>query len=1384
MGAQTGQTGRRMPQRRPAAPEVEALRELARRHGVETRHLDGFDREVTPAPETLARIVSALGSGSGEAPDPDAVLANATELLRETEARRAAQLVEPVSVSWSGEPVVIRCGPALSPGSRVEVRIQSAGPNHEEVPTREVFAQVGPEGIPVPGRLPDGYHHVEVTLGSRSASGLLIVAPPRVFGALEDVERDAPDGTPSSHRAWGVFLPLNALRSVRDWGAGDLTDLGRLVRWTAERGGTAVGTLPLMSAFLDDPLEPSPYSPVSRLFWNEIYLDPTQLPEWHLSDEARRTAASDSFRQRVGELRNADEVDLRGVHQIQSRLLDSLAQAWIQSGGLDSPAFREYRTNCPDAGEYAAFRATLEAREESWPAWPDAWRRSGIPRDAYRLGDMHRHLYAQFRFPEQLAAAATTSHGQGAGLYLDLPLGAHPQGYDIWAHPGLFGDGMELGAPPDGFHEDGQGWGLPPIRPGTTRADGHHHIRQILARLLPHARYLRVDHVMGLHRRYWVPAGESPRRGAYVRYPHEELYAILSLESHRHRTILVGEDLGTVPPEVRDEMDRRGLRRMYVLPFEFSDEPQDPQEPDARPIPRGAVAALNTHDTAPFAALWSESEVQERLRGIGEAVDAARQPEHVPVDDADWPEALRVLRRILQWLGMGPAGLVLVNLEDLWLEERPQNRPGTAAPANWRRKATRTLEELTTDARVLRCLESLAAIRRGERPSQASPLTPSPPTNATERRSEGVSTDESTDPRASALSPDDVYLFNEGSHTRLYRKLGAHWQPHGDPPGTRFAVWAPNAREVSVVGDFNHWEPGAHPLEPREASGIWEGFIAGVEKGATYKYHIRAQQGGHQVEKADPFGFRHEHPPATASVVWDLEYEWGDSEWMEARRERNRGEAPISVYEVHLGSWRRDPDDPERMRGYRELARELADYVVEQGFTHVELLPIMEHPFYGSWGYQTTGYFAPTSRHGSPQDFMYLVDHLHQRDIGVILDWVPSHFPSDEHGLAYFDGTHLFEHADPRQGFHPDWESLIFNFGRNEVRSFLLSSALFWLDHYHVDGLRVDAVASMLYLDYSRKEGEWIPNRYGGRENLEAIDFIRRLNEEVYGSHPDVQTIAEESTAWPMVSRPTYLGGLGFGMKWDMGWMHDTLQYMGRDPVHRRHHHHELTFRGVYAFNENFMLPLSHDEVVHGKGSLLTRMPGSDWEKRANLRLLLASQFLQPGKKLLFMGCELGQRAEWNHDGTLEWELLNDPGHEGIQRLVRDLNHLYRREVALHRSDFRPEGFEWIELHDEDRSVLAFLRKDVAGPPGPPVAVVFNHTPIPRENYRIGVPSAGFWTEILNTDASEYGGSGVGNMGGVESAPTPAHGRYRSLVVTLPPLAAVAFRAPLPEESP
>jgi len=637
----------------------------------------------------------------------------------------------------------------------------------------------------------------------------------------------------------------------------------------------------------------------------------------------------------------------------------------------------------------------------------------------------------------------------------------------------------------------------------------------------------------------------------------------------------------------------------------------------------------------------------------------------------------------------------------------------------------------------------------------------------------------------SLLSADDLYLFNQGTHYRLYEHLGAHVMAagergaRGEAPvdGTYFAVWAPDAERVSVIGDWNGWNPDADLLHAREQSGIWEGFVAGVGSGARYKFRLISRR-GHPLDKADPFGIAHEMPPATASVVWDGRHDWADQAWMSGRAAHNDRRAPFSIYEVHLGSWMKNADG--YSLGYRAAGDKLADYCAQLGFTHVELMPVLEHPFYGSWGYQVTGYFAPTARFGQPEELMQMIERLHQRGVGVILDWVPAHFPTDPHGLGLFDGTHLFEHADPRRGFHPDWTSYIFNYGRHEVRSFLISSAFYWLDRYHADGLRVDGVASMLYRDYSRKPGEWLANEDGSNHDRDAIDFLQTMNRAVYGAFPDIQMIAEESTAWGGVSKPPETGGLGFGFKWDLGWMHDTLTYMARDPVHRGHHHDEITFRALYAHTENFVLPLSHDEVVHGKGSLLSKMPGDDWQKFANLRLVYGYQWTLPGKKLLFMGGEMGVWREWNHDGQLEWELLRWPPHAGLQRWITDLNAVYRRQPALHRYDVDGPGFEWIAADDRGASVLVYLRKGDAG--DPPVVAVCNFTPVPRHDYRIGLPGGGRWREILNSDAAAYGGSNLGNLGGFVADEIEWHGRRHSAPVSLPPLACVLF-APEPADA-
>jgi len=629
----------------------------------------------------------------------------------------------------------------------------------------------------------------------------------------------------------------------------------------------------------------------------------------------------------------------------------------------------------------------------------------------------------------------------------------------------------------------------------------------------------------------------------------------------------------------------------------------------------------------------------------------------------------------------------------------------------------------------------------------------------------------------STLSGYDLHLLGEGTHYRLYDKLGAHRTSIDGVEGVIFAVWAPNARRVSVVGDWNAWDGRRHPMRLHPGNGIWELFLPAVDKDARYKFEILDAQARPLALKADPFAFTFEYASSrAASVVADLDgYDWHDADWMRARRQRRPTETPVAVYEVHLGSWRRAAGDDSRFLDYRELARQLADYVIETGFTHVELLPVMEHPFYPSWGYQTIGYYAPTRRYGSPHDFMDFVDHLHQRGIGVILDWVPAHFPKDENGLVYFDGTFLYEHADPKEREHPDWGTRVFNFGRREVANFLIANALFWLERYHVDGLRVDAVASMIYRDYSRQPGEWIPNKYGGRENLEAIEFLKQLNTVVHQTHPGVLMIAEESTAWPMVSRPVHLGGLGFGFKWNMGWMHDVLDYMRHDPVHRKYHHNRLTFGLLYAWTENFVLPLSHDEVVYGKRSLASKMPGDDWQRFANLRALYAFMWAYPGKKLLFMGGEFGQSSEWNHDRSLEWWLLDaGPYHHGLKALLSDLNRRYRAEPALHELDSDEAGFRWMDCDDSEQSVVAFCR--FARDPDDLALTVCSFTPNVRHGYRVGVPRGGYYEEIVNTDSGFYGGSDVGNSGGVMAESIPWHGQPYSVQLTLPPLAGLWLR--------
>ncbi len=1348
-GARHGVTGER-----------KALDELARHCRVAVAYDDAQGVRRVASTEALLAVLRALGV---EIESP----AHAAQIDRELAGERHERLLAPVVVAWDGELEFAIDAPRHPAFTAILTR---EGGSPEEISPRRLERPRDANGATrfrLVEPLPVGYHRLEVALGNRAGSTLVISAPRRAFSP------------PENAGSWGLFLPLYSLRSERDWGAGDLTDLADLAGWAAERGASLVGTLPLYASFLEHPFEPSPYAPASRLFWNELYLDPTRLPEIERSKAAREILSSAAFSDQRERLRAAGEVDYAALYKLKRSVLELLAAEHFTRGtDARRRALAAFELHRPEVLDYAAFRAHLEGagndieqrHEEDLPNPLEPSRRGALAASA--PGRYHR--YVQWAASEQLDQVAHGSDGSSAGLYLDLPLGVHWASYDLWRYRGLFAPGVAVGAPPDPFFIQGQNWGFPPLVPERLRASGYDYWARVLRTALAPAALVRLDHAMQLHRLFWIPEGFAAADGVYVHYPAAELYAVLSVESHRANVPIVAENLGTTSAEIDRSLVEHAIAPMYVAEFAGTGDPNRPLAP-----PRDdAFACLSTHDLPPFPGFLAGDDLAlRRAQGILKEGEEPRERDERDrfrselarsfsvqglLGQDDLEDTTAITRAAAAYLAASPAATVMINLEELWGERRSQNLPGGEAErGNWRRKAALTLAELKTDGDLGAALKAIARERRKRREDLS-------------KKSKAGDA-----PRASIDQPlgdHDLYLFNEGRHFRLGDRFGAHLTEREGERGTRFAVWAPNASAVSVVGDWNGWDRSAQPLEPRGSSGVWEGFVPGVGQGALYKYFITSRLGGYRGEKADPFAFYSEQPPRTASRVWDLAYDWDDKKWMRARREGQSLSSPISIYEVHLGSWRRRAGG-DRSLSYGELAAAIGDHVERLGFTHVELLPIMEHPFFGSWGYQTTGYFAPTSRYGAPQDLMAFIDHLHQRGIGVILDWVPSHFATDAHGLGYFDGSHLYEHADPRLGFHPDWGSFIFNYGRHEVRSFLISSALFWLEHYHADGIRVDAVASMLYRDYSRREGEWLPNEHGGRENLEAISFLRQLNEEIYRSFPDVQTFAEESTAWPMVSRPTYVGGLGFGFKWDMGWMHDTLQYLEREPVHRKYHQGELTFRSVYAFSENFCLPLSHDEVVHGKGALLSKMPGDSWQKFANLRLLFAYQYAQPGKKLLFMGSELATWNEWDHESELHWSLEGEPWHRGIEQLISDLNRLYRRRPAMAELDCDPAGFEWLDASDTENSVLAFMRHDRSGER---VLCVFNFTPVVRHNYRLGVPLAGTWNEILNTDSEVYGGGGQGNLGAVEAAPAPRHGRPHSLTLTLPPLGAVFLLAPRP----
>jgi alpha-1,4-glucan:alpha-1,4-glucan 6-glycosyltransferase/4-alpha-glucanotransferase len=1323
----------------------DAIIRLARALGLQVGYTDYQGTSRGADIEIVSAVVRALGA------DPD-VDPDAQVHLRDVERWRTP--IDPVIVAWDGECAPSFRLPASAVNDTIAVSLRCEDGevfSWELVPSRhKVVDDATVDGtafvaitIPLPVTVPLGYHRLELE-GTRRSS-LVMSAPLRVWAPTDD------------HRHFGVFAPLYALRSQRNLGgSGDLTDLGDVFDCVSKRGGSVVGTLPLLSSYLDEPCEASPYVPCSRLAWNELFLDLSAIPELAQSAEARELWESHDTKRARDQLRAAPLVEHQAEIRLRRRLFTPLVTK-IFEGGPRLAALEAFAAARPELVDYSRFRAAQEKLGVLWDRWPTAAKAGELHDADLDPAALRYHMFAQFCCHEQLGALADRAKAGGLGLYLDLPVGVHGLGFDPWRHRDVFVHGLATGAPPDLLFAGGQNWAFPPLAPDALERSGHAYTIAMIRNHLRYAKVLRIDHVMGLHRLYVIPQGASATDGIYLSYRAEQLYAILAIESHRAGTLLVGEDLGTVPPEVHIAMQRHGVMGMHVVEYAARAEGLA-----LEPAPPGSVASMNTHDMPTFAAYWDGADIDDRValgwidenaaradhhyRGRLRANLRAHWATHVPLAPDAGADA--AFDACIVELGRSEARLVLVSLEDLWGERLPHNVPGTwLERPNWRRRAQHRVDELEDLPVVVDRLDRLRRARHGG-------FATGPVRHDVTR-----------------LSADDLHWFNEGTHESIADKLGAHPMMVDGVAGTYFAVWAPAAHAVAVFGDFNGWDRERHPLRVHASSGIWEGFVPGVGTGDRYKYLVAGPAG--VQEKADPVAAAAELPPRTASVVAREPVRTEDPQWLSRRAALNRLDGPMSIYEVHMGSWMRVPEEGDRMLGYRELGTKLAEYASRMGFTHVELLPPMEHPFYGSWGYQGTGYFAPTARHGSPEDFRAMIDTLHAAGVAVLVDWVPSHFPNDAHALATFDGTHLYEHADPRLGFHPDWQSCIFNYGRYEVQSFLISSALLWLDRYGVDGLRVDAVASMLYLDYSRKAGEWIPNVHGGRENLEAIALLRRLAEALFRRFPGATSIAEESTAWPMVSRPAWVGGLGFALKWDMGWMHDTLRYMARDPIHRGFHQHELTFRMIYAFGENFVLPLSHDEVVHGKGSLLGKMPGDTWQKFANLRLLYGYMWGQPGKKLLFMGGEIAQVREWNHDASLDWHVLEDPLHRGVQRWVADLNRLYTSEPALHQLDHEPAGFEWVDFSDAANSVFSWLRRDRDGRV---VLVVCNFTPVVRGGYRVGVPHPGRWTEVANSDAEIYGGSGQGNYGGVDATQVPAHGRPWSVELTLPPLGVLMLR--------
>ena len=1279
---------------------LDALHELARLRGVSTHFVDGLSRTVSVAPDTLLAVLRAMGD-----PGAPRSVEDAPRALLEWRQSVTDRMVEPVYVLDEGVDHTV--GLRLvrrAPTYQCRVEFEFGGDVSWQVAGSELDPLPGEErrfGLRLPA-LRVGYHRLCVMTGKRSAWSTLIVRPLRA----------RPNRFADDWRAISVQAPVFSLHSERSWGSGDVADLDAFAALVAPRGASVVATLPLLSSFGPHDFEPSPYRPVSRRFWNDRFIALDQVEFLEDSPAAQHLMRHTYGPEARRAWRDGQRVDAAAAFNAKRNVIQAWAATQSEFMALYEKGLRSYVMEHPEVNDFARFRAAGETMGRNFRTWPTT-ARSGLLRwndvDPTRV---RYHLFAQWIIDQQMHQLSARLAQRGQTLQLDIPVGVHPDGYDVWRYPEEWVAGFSIGTPPDPVTRDGQSWGAPPPHPERVRESAHRQFREALRCHMRVAGVVRLDHVMGLQRLFWVPDGGTGHDGTYVSMPLDELMAVVAIEAQRFGVDVVGEDLGTVDPALRDAMAHEGLRGMYVAQYAL-------EEHELAPVPAGSVASFATHDTPTFWGWWEGVDIDERAEleilspeSAAEAreqrqrdVGRLRRSLHLDAD-AGAEEAFHLLHRRL---GESDAGLVMVQVEDLLGETRAVNLPGTSSErSNWSQLCGQSLEEMRHSETLSKRLAPLA-LSRGVEPS----VVP-----------------------YSRWSPDDVYLFNEGRHFRIFDHLGAHPSVVEGVEGCYFAVWAPNAERVSVVGDFNGWDPGAHPLTPRDSSGVFEGFVPGALEGQVYKYHVRSRLGGAEFEKADPVGTQFEIPDRTGSRIFQSRYVWGDEAWM-ARRSASH-HRPMSIYEVHVGSWRRVPEEGNRPLTYLEMAEQLPGYVADMGFTHVELMPVMEHPFYGSWGYQSVGYFAPSSRFGTPDDLRALVDALHGVGVGVILDWVPSHFPSDAHALAVFDGTHLYEHADERQRVHPDWLSWTFNYSRNEVRSFLTSSASYWIEQFHADGLRVDAVASMLYLDYSRRPGEWVPNREGGREDLDAIDLLRYVNDHLHGAYPGVVTIAEESTAWAGVTAPSREGGLGFDFKWDMGWMHDTLTYLGRDPIHRRYHHHEVTFRALYAHHERFVMALSHDEMVHGKGSLFTKMAGDDWQRFASLRLLYGYQYGLPGKKLLFMGSEFAQIREWDHERSLDWHLLADPRHEGVRRWVQALNEIYRGERSWWGDDASEMDFGWVSCDDVDQSILAWRR----GVGERATYVVANFTPVPRENYVIHFPGEGEMVVLAHSDEAIYGGSG------------------------------------------